>query len=167
MSHLSDKKTQERLDLYDRGLSDRKIGKIIGVAQSAICYWRKRNGLPANHYITPRYILKNRVTKIHNEYLKNGYLNMNKVTEKRGYIFNYLRKIPDSKRFITSDKRLFGKRMYYFYDNNRKENFIKFLEDEFHKHICKEYRNEKEQQRTLRRLFSTILNDHDLRVYGG
>ena len=167
MSHLSDKNNQDRLDLYNQGLSDYEIGKIMNIAQSAIYYWRKRKGLFANYKTTPKHILKKRRTKINNEYLKNGYIDMNMVTERRSYVFNHLRKIPDSKRFITSDKRLFGRRMYYFYDNNRKENFIKFLEDEFHKHIRKEYRNEKQQQRTIRRLFSTILNEHDLRVYDG
>ena len=164
MSYLSDKKTQERLDLYNQGLSDYDIGTLMNVAQSAICYWRKRKGLPANHKTTLKHILKKRVAKIRNEYLKNGYIDMSTVTERRDYVFNYLRKIPDSKRFVTSDKRLFGRRMYYFYDNNRKENFIKFLEDEFHEHIHEEYHDEKQQQRTIRRLFSIILNEHDLRI---
>jgi transposase len=39
-----------RKALYDQGLSDKEIGDVIGRTPSAICLWRRANGLPATHY---------------------------------------------------------------------------------------------------------------------
>ena len=33
--------------LYDGGMPDTKIAAVLGVTQSSVVYWRKRNGLPA------------------------------------------------------------------------------------------------------------------------
>lgn len=36
---------QDRMDLYKRGLNDAEIARIQGVDPSAICHWRRANGL--------------------------------------------------------------------------------------------------------------------------
>lgn len=42
-----DERLQERRELYNQGLNDSEIGRLQGVDRSAVCYWRKKHGLPA------------------------------------------------------------------------------------------------------------------------
>lgn len=41
-------------ELYEKGLSDPKIGEALGVSKSVISGWRKRNSLPPNIECTHR-----------------------------------------------------------------------------------------------------------------
>ena len=38
----------ETLDLYEQGLNDRQIAKILGCSQFTVFEWRKRHGLKPN-----------------------------------------------------------------------------------------------------------------------
>ena len=39
---------EQALKLYEMGLSDPEIADILLVDKQNVCYWRRRNGLPAN-----------------------------------------------------------------------------------------------------------------------
>jgi len=45
---LSEEENALRLELYEKGYSDREIADEVGVARSAICVWRQRNNLEGN-----------------------------------------------------------------------------------------------------------------------
>lgn len=46
---ISKKDHEERLELYNRGLTDSQIGEALFLSQSAVGSWRKRNGLKPNY----------------------------------------------------------------------------------------------------------------------
>ena len=53
---ISKEDHEKRLALYNQGLGDREIGERLYLTSSAIAFWRRVNGLPANHtycVITP------------------------------------------------------------------------------------------------------------------
>lgn len=45
---IGEEENGRRLELYELGLSDGQIGKIVGVARGSITSWRKCRNLPAN-----------------------------------------------------------------------------------------------------------------------
>ncbi len=46
--HLSENENNIRMNLYDKGFSDRQIAKRVGVSSQAINIWRNRRNLPPN-----------------------------------------------------------------------------------------------------------------------
>lgn len=53
---ISQEDHEKRLALYQQGLSDMEIGRQLYLSATAIAYWRRKNGLSANHtyrVITP------------------------------------------------------------------------------------------------------------------
>jgi hypothetical protein len=46
---IPEKEPQKRLKLYNRSMTDKKIGKIIDLTETVIRYWRKRNNLTSNY----------------------------------------------------------------------------------------------------------------------
>ena len=49
---LNDQQRNERMSLYQQGLSDGEIASAQGCDRGSIYGWRRRNGLPANHAAT-------------------------------------------------------------------------------------------------------------------
>lgn len=45
---ISKEEHEKRMSLYNQGLNDREIGKRLYLSASAVRYWRRWNGLPAN-----------------------------------------------------------------------------------------------------------------------
>lgn len=45
---LSPEEHQERLRLYNQGLTDGQIGAQVCVTKEAIYFWRRKYGIPAN-----------------------------------------------------------------------------------------------------------------------
>ena len=39
---------EKAMELYRKGLSDEKVGRILGFSGSTVRYWRRRRGLPPN-----------------------------------------------------------------------------------------------------------------------
>lgn len=48
MNKLSSVESSRRRRLWEMGWDDRQIAKAVSVSPSSICFWRKRNKLPAN-----------------------------------------------------------------------------------------------------------------------
>ena len=48
MPYLTAQEQEERFRLYNQGLTDPEIGKIVFVTSSSIYHWRKKNRLKAN-----------------------------------------------------------------------------------------------------------------------
>ena len=48
MGRLSELRENKRLELYNRGLNDAQIARIVGVENSTISQWRRSIGLPSN-----------------------------------------------------------------------------------------------------------------------
>lgn len=46
--HLSETENDIRMDLYNKGFSDRQIAKMRGVSSQAIHLWRKHRNIPPN-----------------------------------------------------------------------------------------------------------------------
>lgn len=46
---LPDWENSERMRLYEQGLSDARIGALLGVRQQSIEYWRKKRGLKSRY----------------------------------------------------------------------------------------------------------------------
>jgi transposase len=47
-NHLPKEEEQKRIDLYNQGLNDYQISKILNYNYGIIRSWRKKRGLPAN-----------------------------------------------------------------------------------------------------------------------
>lgn len=45
---LTKQEREERLKLYNEGLSDREIGERLYIGENAVRYWRKKNNLPTH-----------------------------------------------------------------------------------------------------------------------
>lgn len=43
------KKNKQRMELYNKGMTDNEIAAIVGVHPTSIWYWRDRNKLPAHN----------------------------------------------------------------------------------------------------------------------
>ena len=59
MSRLSEVKENKRLELYNIGLNDAQIARIVGVDNSTISQWRRSRGLPSNRKWTRRKVKEN------------------------------------------------------------------------------------------------------------
>ncbi len=57
--HLPKEKHNARMALYEQGLTDEKIAAELSMSKSAICCWRKKNGLPAQGNICRRPLNQN------------------------------------------------------------------------------------------------------------
>lgn len=51
MSRLTKEEFDKRMKLYDEGLSDCQMSKILNKSHKTIQLWRKRNNLPAHYKI--------------------------------------------------------------------------------------------------------------------
>ena len=47
MRHTSEAENRERYILWEQGLNDRKIGEMLYLTPEAVCYWRRKMGLPS------------------------------------------------------------------------------------------------------------------------
>lgn len=45
---LTAQEQEKRLELYNQGLTDHQIGKLVFLTPSAIYHWRKKNNLKVN-----------------------------------------------------------------------------------------------------------------------
>lgn len=45
------KEHKERMKYYNQGLTDREIGKKVGLSKSGVAYWRRQYNLPANREV--------------------------------------------------------------------------------------------------------------------
>lgn len=54
MPYLTAQEQEERFKLYNQGLTDPEIGKIVFTTSAAIYHWRKKNKLKANKMKTAK-----------------------------------------------------------------------------------------------------------------
>ncbi len=55
---LSKEQQEERLELYNKGLNDKKMADILGLVPVSICFWRNKHNLPPVRGIQKRVLPK-------------------------------------------------------------------------------------------------------------
>lgn len=59
LSRLSELRENKRLELYNRGLNDAQIARILGLNNSTVSQWRRDRGLQSNRKWTRRKVKEN------------------------------------------------------------------------------------------------------------
>lgn len=67
---LTAQEQEKRFELYNQGLTDHQIGKLVFVSSSAIYHWRKKNKLKVNRISKAKE--KRKLRKEKAELLKNN-----------------------------------------------------------------------------------------------